>query len=252
MKEKERKSKKIEIIALIIAIIVLIFGFWIYSISREVKIKNKPTVKPSDSDVNIIFSPIQDIEEIEDKEDKKEEETKTSVVGVSNSGDSAGTAEVVSKEESTVANLQVRFTKPGQEVTYTFYSHNKSKYDAYLDTITYANVNGGNFFKQCRAIDPRNTNRYLVSSACESISMIVKAGSNVITDGSVTGIKDHKLPSGSSEKVVITIKYDKNGTLVDGDFVVEFGSVTLTYLSKVEMEGKSGITNKVGNKKNKK
>ena len=148
MKEKERKSKKIEIIALIIAIIVLIFGFWIYSISREVKIKNKPTVKPSDSDVNIIFSPIQDIEEIEDKEDKKEEETKTSVVGVSNSGDSAGTAEVVSKEESTIANLQVRFTRPGQEVTYTFYSNNKSKYDAYLDTITYANVNGGNFFKQ--------------------------------------------------------------------------------------------------------
>lgn len=252
MKEKDRKSKKFEIIVLIIVIIILLLCFWIYSISRDVKVKDKPTVRPSDSDVNIVFSPIQDIEDVEDKEDKKEEETKTSVVGVSNSGDSAGTAEVVSKEESTIANLQVRFTKPGQEVTYTFYSHNKSKYDAYLDTITYSNVSGGNFFKRCRAIDPRNTNRYLVSSACESISMVVKAGSNAITNGSITGIKDHKLPSGGSEKVVITIKYDKNGTLVDGDFVVDFGSVTLTYLSKVEMEGKSGITNKVGNKKNKK
>ena len=251
MKEKERKSKKFEIIILIIVIIILLLCFWIYLISREVKIKNKPTVRPSDSDVNIVFSPIQDIEDIEEKDEGKET-SKSEIKGVSNSGDSGGTAEVVTNDESTIANLQVRFTKPGQEVTYTFYSHNKSKYDAYLDTITYANVNGGNFFKQCRAIDPKNTNRYLVSSACESISMIVKAGSNVITDGSVTGIKDHKLPSGGSEKVVITVKYDKNGTLVDGDFVVEFGSVTLTYLSKVEMEGKSGVTNKVGNKNNKK
>ena len=251
MKEKERKSKLFEIIILIIAILALLFGFWIFSKSREVVVNEKPTVK--DDDINIVFSPIQDIDDLgEGKDDKKEETAKTEIKGVSNSGESVGTAEVVKNETSTIANLQVRFTKPGQEVTYTFYSHNKSKYEAYLDTITYANVQGGNFFKQCRAIDPKNTNRYLVSSACESISMIVKAGSNVITDGSITGIKDHKLPIGGSEKVIITIKYDKNGTLVDGDFVVEFGSVTLTYLSKVEMEGKTGTTNKVSSKKNKK
>lgn len=251
MKEKERKSKKFEIIALIIAILVLLFCIWAFSRSKEANIKDKPTVKPADSDVNIVFSPIKDIDKIDDKEDGNET-SKTEVAGVSNSGESAGTANVVQNDKSTIANLQVRFTKPGQEVTYTFYSHNTSKYDAYLDTITYANVNGGNFFKQCRAIDPRNTNRYLVSSACESISMIVKAGSNVVTDGSITGIKDHILNSGSSEKVVVTIKYDKNGTLVDGDFVVEFGSLTLTYLSKAEMEGKTGLTNKVSSKKNKK
>ncbi|MBO5120196.1 MAG: hypothetical protein J6C28_00735 [Bacilli bacterium] len=252
MKEKERKSKKFEIIALIIAILVLLFCIWAFSKSREANIKDKPIVKPNDSDVNIVFSPIKDIDKIDDDKDVTEETSKTEVTGVSNSGESTGTAEVVKNEKNTIANIQVRFTKPGQEVTYTFYSHNTSKYDAYLDTITYANVNGGNFFKQCRAVDPRNTNRYLVSSACESISMVVKAGSNVITDGSITGIKDHILSSGSSEKVVVTIKYDKNGTLVDGDFVVEFGSLTLTYLSKTEMEGKNGLTNKVGSKKNKK
>ena len=184
--------------------------------------------------------------ENDDKDKDKGVVSKTEIVGVSNSEESTGTAEVVKNEKATIANLQVRFTKPGQEVIYTFYSHNISKQEAYLDTITYANVNGGNLFKKCKAFDPKNTNSYLVSSACEAISMTVEVGSNVITDGSITGIKNHKLSVGGSEKVVITIKYDKNGALVDGDFVVEFGSVTLSYLSKVETETKS-----VGNKKNK-
>lgn len=236
MKEKERKSKVIEIIALIIAILVLLFCFWAYSKAREVSIKDDADVSPSKEGFNIIFSPVADLDELEDIKDG--EEKVDEVVGVSNSGESVGEAKVVATEEGTLANLQVRFTKPGQEVVYTFYSHNKGQYEAYLDTITYANVKGGNFFKSCRAINPKTTNRYLVSSACEAISMIVKVGDNVITDGSITGIKDHKLETDSSEKVTVTIKYDKNGAAVDGDFLVEFGSLTLTYLSKAEVSSR--------------
>lgn len=229
MKEKDRKSKLFEIIVLIIAILVLLFCFWMYAKAREFKIKEEANVKPSKDDIKIIFSPIKDIDSLKDSGVETDK-----VVGVSNSGESVGEAKVVDTEEGTIADLQVRFTKPGQEVVYTFYSHNTGKYVAYLDTITYTNVKGGNFFKRCSAVNS-NTNRYLVSKACEDISMIVKAGDNVITDGSITGIKDHKLEVGGSEKVTVTIKYDENGTLVDGDFMVEFGSVALTYLSKYEM-----------------
>lgn len=228
MKEKNRKSKVIEIVALVIAILVLLFCFWAYSRAREVTVKDQADVKPNQEDFNIVFTPT-----LEDK-DAEDEEVK-SIVGVSSTGESVGEAQVVKTEEGTIANIQAKFTKPGQEVVYTFYSHNKGKYEAYLSTITYANVKGGNFFKKCSAINPNSTNRYLVSSACEAISMIVKVGNNVVTDGSITGIKDHKLDINSSEKVTITIKYDKSGTQVDGDFTVEFGAVTLTYLSNVEM-----------------
>ena len=231
MKEKNRKKKLVEIIALIIAIIALLIGGIAYYVSWNVKVEEEQKVKPNEEDFDIVFTPTVDDQE------HKEEEVKE-IVGVSSTGESVGEAKVVKTEEGTLANIQAKFTRPGQEVVYTFYSHNKGKYEAYLDTITYANVKNQNFFKVCYAINPNVTNRYLVSSACEAISMEVKVGDSVITKGSVTGIKNHKLDIDSSEKVTITIRYAKNGTLVDGDFVVEFGPVTLTYLSKVEMESR--------------
>lgn len=232
MKEKERKSKLFEIIVLIIAILVLLFCFWMFAKARELKVNEEANVKPGKDDIKVVFLPVADIEKLDDTAIETDK-----VIGVSNSGESVGEAEVVATEEGTIANLQVKFTKPGQEVVYTFYSHNTGKYDAYLDTITYTNVKGWNYFKRCSAVSS-NTNRYLVSRACEDISMVVKVGDNVITNGSITGIKDHKLSIGGSEKVTVIIKYDKNGTLVDGDFIVEFGSVTLTYLSKYVINSK--------------
>lgn len=229
MKEKERRSKLFEIIVLIVAILVLLFCFWMYAKAREFKVKEEANIKPNKEDVKVIFSPTADIDDIKDSSIEIEK-----VTGVSNSGDSVGEAKVSSTESGTIAELQAKFTKPGQEVIYTFYSHNTGKYEAYLDTITYTNVRDWNFFKRCSAVNS-NANRYLVSKACEDISMIVKVGDNVITDGSIIGIKDHKLEINGSEKVTVTIKYDKNGSLVDGDFIVEFGSVVLTYLSKYEM-----------------
>lgn len=231
MKEKNRKKKIIEIVALILAILALIIGGVAYFVSWNVKVEEEQKVKPNKEDFDIVFTPT-----VDDKE-HPEEEVKE-IVGVSSTGESVGEAKVVKTEEGTIANIQAKFTKPGQEVVYNFYSHNKGKYEAYLDTITYANVKNQNFFKVCYAMNPNTTNRYLVSSACEAISMEVKVGDNVITKGSVTGIKNHKLDKDDSEKVTITIRYAKNGTMVDGDFVVEFGPVTLTYLSKLEMESK--------------
>lgn len=232
MKEKERKSKLFEIIVLIIVILVLLFCFWMFAKARELKLNEEANVKPGKDDIKVVFSPVADIDKLNDNSIETDK-----IVGVSNNGESVGEAEVVATEEGTIANLQVKFTKPGQEVVYTFYSHNIGKFEAYLDAITYTNVKGWNYFKRCSSVS-NNTNRYLVSRACEDISMVVEAGDNVITNGSITGIKDHKVAGGGSEKVTVTIKYDRNGTLVDGDFIVEFGSVTLTYLSKYEMNSK--------------
>lgn len=229
MKESKRKSKIIEIVALFLSVLAFIIGIFAFGISSN--IKDKTEVKPEgitgigEEKPSIVFSA---------DEDKKD----TIVSGTTVNGAVAGSAKIITKEDETLANFDVRFTKPGQEVIYTFYSQNKGKVDAYLDTITYANVKGENFFKICSAVNPRTTNRYLVSSACESISMTVKAGDNVITNGSITDIKEHILKSGDKEKIVITIKYDKNGTQVDGDFVVRFGSVTLSYLSESELLNK--------------
>ena len=230
MKDSKRKSKVIEIIALVLSILVFIVGIFVFEISSN--IKDKTEVKPEGitgveaEKPSIVFS--------SDK-DKKD----TIVSGKSINGAIAGSAKIITNEDETLANFDVKFTGPGQEVKYIFYSQNKGKIDAYLDTITYANVKGENFFKICSAVNPKTTNKYLVSSACEAISMTVVVGDNVITNGSITDIKEHILKSGDKEKIVITIKYEKNATQVDGDFVVRFGSVTLSYLSESELLNKS-------------
>lgn len=230
MKESKRKSKVIEIVALVLSILALIIGILAFGCSSDVK--DKAEVKPGEitgigsEKPSIVFS---------SHKDKKD----TIVSGKTVNGAVAGSAKIITKEDETLANFDVKFTKPGQEVIYTFYSHNKGKIDAYLDTITYANVKGENLFKICNAVNQRTTNRYLVSSACESISMTVKVGDNVVTNGSITDIKEHILKSGDKEEIIVIVKYDKNGTQVDGDFVVRFGSVTFSYLSKSELLNKS-------------
>lgn len=228
MKKKNRRTKVIEIVALIITILALLMGFIAFFNSYKLEIEEEPIIKPNDEDFNIVFTPTEQISG----------DITSGVVGISSTGESVGKATIVQNEKGTIANVKVKFTNPGQEVVYTFYSHNKGKYEAYLDTITYADVSGVNNFKKCLAVDYQNTNKYLLSSACESISMVVQVGDNVVTNGSITNIKNHKLGVNASEKVTITIKYDSNGTLVDGDFTVDFGLITLTYLSKAELEAR--------------
>ena len=118
MKEKNRKYKLIEIIVLIIAIIIFLFCFWAYSEARKLKVKGEVDVDviPSMEGVNIVFSPISDL--------SKEEDKNNEIVGVSNSDNVAGTATIINTKKGTVTNLQARFTSPGQEVSYTLYSHN--------------------------------------------------------------------------------------------------------------------------------
>ena len=122
----------------------------------------------------------------------------------------------------------------------TVYAVNKGKYDAYLDSITYTNVNGSNYFKTCEALNEDTTNMNLVSSACEDVNLSVEINGSgngkFVAKGSLIGIENHMLPVGGKEKVIITISYDKNGTYVDGDFIVRFGDVKINYISKLKYE----------------
>lgn len=232
MKEKKRDKKFLEIVALIIALLALLFGVFIYAKARSFNIKEKPTVNPGGTekepvggkDIKILFAPTNELDKlVEDKEIKIE--------GVSNTGENLGEANVINTSSGTVANIKTKFTVPGQSVSYVFYSHNKGLNKVYLDSVIFGNVNGYNYFRKCTVVNPKTTNKGLVSKACESISMTVNIGNDVITNGSKIGIKNHKLDVNNVEKVVITIKYDEKGTPVDGDFIIEFGTVTLTYLS---------------------
>lgn len=223
---KTGKYKLIEGVALIAATVGFTIGFAAFS--GTVDINEKEDYQYNEEDFIINFSA--------SKDNFKQNE----VIGVNGTGQSVGSIGLVDNYQGSIANLQAVFTEPGQTVTYTLYANNIGKYDAYLDSITYSNVNGSSFFKSCEALNENTTNLNLISSACEDVNLNVEVNGSgngkVFTNGSLIEIDNHILPVGGKEKIIITISYDKNGTYVDGDFVVRFGDVKINYLSKLKHE----------------
>jgi hypothetical protein len=141
----------------------------------------------------------------------------------------ATSAAIDNTSDPTISNLSVTFTEPGQKVVYTFYAYNAGQYDAYLKSITYANVTGKTAAKVCTAAS--GTTDTLVQAACDDITVSVKVGDLSEVSGSKASITGHTLAKGAFEQVTVTIEYASNGDRADGDFTVAFGDITLLYSS---------------------
>lgn len=222
--KNSKSSKLIEILALVVAIIGLSIGFAAYSNSLRLA---ELIVGPDEEDFIVTFSSSDFDHESDDV-----------IRGVASGGAIAEDVKIVGEKGNSLANVKVSFSEPGGKVTYTFYAHNEGRHDAFLRTITFENVMGENFPRVCKAVNPKTTNSALVSRACEDISLTIDVGGTIKTMGSIDNITKHSLPVNSKEPVVITIEYASDGERADGSFNVQFGSITLTYLSVNEM----GIT----------
>ena len=123
--------------------------------------------------------------------------------------------------DPTISNLKATFTAPGQSVTYTFYAYNTGQYIAYLNSIVFS----GN--KTCTA--KSGTQQSLVNTACNGISLSIKAGSEAVTTTSIASITGHSLGINNAEEIVVTISYAVGSGVADGDFEVTLPSIVLTY-----------------------
>lgn len=210
--EKRRYSKIIAVVALVLAVVGLTLGFAAFS--NTLTISSSAAVNPSAETFKVQFSSSESALET------------NGVTGVATGGATAGTATVTG---TTVSNLTAGFTAPGQTVSYTFYTHNTGEYEAFLNSITFANVTDQNAAKICAAVDTTKTTASLVSAACEDISVSVTAGATT-ADGSLADISGHSLVAKTGkETVTVTITYAANGDRADGDFNVSFGDVSLVY-----------------------
>ncbi|MBR6690338.1 MAG: hypothetical protein IKL65_03300, partial [Bacilli bacterium] len=144
----------------------------------------------------------------------------------SNLGDPAT---IDNSSNPTISGLNAKFTAPNQSVTYTFYARNTGEFLAYLNYITFANVEGASSNKVCTASD--GTSQALVDQACNGISMSVKVGNLEAVTTSQSSIQNHTLATNTSEVVTVTISYAENAALADGAFNVSFGDVSLIYSS---------------------
>lgn len=217
--EKERNSKIIAIVALLVAVVGVSIGFAAYT--ETLTIKSSASVTPSD-DFHVYLSTT-------DGTQSSGEVTpvvKNGGVVVENptTNTNGPKADAASLSDDTISGLKAYFTAPGQEVTYTFYAHNASDYVAYLNSVVFAEVTSGKT-KKCEAVNAGTTG---VDEACADISVTVKVNNDLFTTTN-TDPTTHSLGKGLYEPVIVTIAYANNQNRANGDFNVTFGDITLTY-----------------------
>ncbi len=211
--EKNKSSKIIAIIALIVAVIGLSLGFAAFS--SILTIQSSADVTPSESDFKVVFATTDD---------------EGSEVTATTTGEGA-TADNATISDTKITGLKAKFTKPGQSVTYTFKAKNESDYDAYLKSINIANAAEGETSIKCTA---GTGDAGLVAKACNGIKVTVTVGEGggknaMAVNESNTAIDSHLLDKKIGTEPV-TVKIEYTGTdVADGTFTVAIGDITLNY-----------------------
>lgn len=208
---EDRRIRIIAIVALIVGVIGLSIGFSAFT--RNLKIENDNTTVNQKNNLSVLFS--SSIDDVE---------TDPIIGSVSpiSSGASATNANIDNGDGSSprISGLSATFTEPGQKVTYEFYARNTSDYVAYLKNISFDGT------KICNAIN--GTTQSTVDNACEGISLNIKVGNETATN-ITKAVSDHPLSENESEKIIIDIEYTEGSKTANGDFTVNFGSITLNY-----------------------
>ena len=214
--EKNRNAQVIAIVALVVAVLGLSVGF--ASFSNVLNIQANANVKPDSSTLNVDFSSSIDSVTVAEITPTA---TPNSIVTTN--------ATIDNSADPTISNLNATFTEPGQSVVYKFYAYNAGELNAYLKSIVYANVAGGNATKVCTAKE--GTTDALVQKACENILVKVKVGNELETATGKASITGHSLAKKTGEMITVTLEYAAGAERTDGDFSVAFGNITLNYSS---------------------
>ena len=213
--KKDRSAQVIAIIALFFAVIGLSLGFAAFS--QTLTIHSSAEVKPDQTAFNVKFS---------SSEESLATEEITGVTG----GEAGATADPATISGTEISGLKAKFTKPGQDVTYTFYVRNEGEYDAYLKSITYKNASETGTSINCKP--GSDTDAGLVATACNGMKVTVTVNSTETTTESNSSISEHKLAKGAGEEVKVKIEYASGSGIADGDFTVEIGDIELLYKSQ--------------------
>ena len=205
--EKERQSKVLAIVALVVAVAGLSLGFAAFS--QTLSITSLADVTPNKGEVFVV---------------EFEGDSTNTVAGVGSEGATAEAATI--ENGTTLSGIKAHFTAPGQTVTYTFKAANNGAIEAFLNKVTFTAAETA----KCTAKAGDNgASATTMARACGNITVKVSVGG---TEFSTTQdvSNTHSLAVGDDETVIVTITY--GGTpaeQADGDFDVNLGSISLKY-----------------------
>ena len=200
--EKDSNTKRLIIIALLLALLACCFGFAALSNTVDIDEGKKEASYAVFKGGVLSINP------------NKPENGK--VFPTSKGGAKADPATLT---ENGIININVHFTKPGQSATYSFFGVNPTKNTSFLNSIYFAD-------KQCTA--KGGVDSSFVQAACDDIEMIITV-KNDSFNKTVEEIDFHPLEKESNEPITVTIKYKDKGVVPDGSFNVDFGTSTITY-----------------------
>ena len=215
MEKKKNKWDLVVLIALLISVTGITLGF--AAISRYIVIQSNTKVKYNEYDFKVQFS------------SNKNGISQPIVIPITYPRNLKATNAYIdnSGKDSVIRNLSAEFTGPGQSATYSFYAYNSGKYEAYLKSINFNNIEEKETNKICTAIG--TTDQAIVDKTCDDINIIVKVGKEHPTSSTVKNISNHILLRNNPEPVIVTIYYDEEAEVIDGNFSVKFGEITLQY-----------------------
>ena len=200
--ERKNNSKRLAILALLLALLALAFGFAAFS----------KTVDLLDDTKEVSYAMFRGgVLSIKPNKPENGKVYPTSTGGA--------LADPATLTENGIININVHFTAPGQSATYSFYGINPTKVATFLNSVYFGD-------KECHVGE--NATAASIEKACKDIVMTVSVKNDSFKE-TVEEIDNHILAAKSNEPISVTIKYLNSGYKADGSFSVDFGDSTLTY-----------------------
>ncbi|MBO5121409.1 MAG: hypothetical protein J6C28_06995 [Bacilli bacterium] len=221
---KNRKTKFVIMITLMVAISAMSLGFAVFS--ATLNISSSASVTPSSDDFKLHLH-----NQTTHTSDLLSQ--KVNIVGY-NGAIVDSSVKYLPLSALIIPNYNINFTEPGQYVEVKAYIVNEGYYDAYLGDIIYNNVEGTDSFISCTVPSDSGASQALVDAACDDFTVTVDIDGNLITEDEPY-LYEYVLPQGEAASLTIRFIYDANGDRADGAFDVQFGSITIDF-STVERE----------------
>ena len=152
------------IILLLLLIIALSVGFALFT--SQLRVQSTATVTPDPTAFKVVFST----------------SSTSSVEGTPIYGGVA-TGGSINKDATTISDLNAKFTAPGQEATWKFYSYNSGEYEAFLNKVILGRI----------TCNPDGADPAKVAEAAKHLNIKISVGGQTYT-ASDENINTHTLP----------------------------------------------------------
>ena len=238
--KRNNKEKILSIIALVIALSGLTIGFAAFSSTLTISSSATVTPNPDDFDINIYgFKDIESLNKIYQDRIILDEYLDASKSIGSNYGRTNSTAsgtdaiiDNITKNQIEIKNMQITFKEPDSQYNYLYVIKNEGNYPAYLPTYL-SPTEDGKYPQYMQTggecIAKAGTSQSLVDEACKSINVIGGIMDKDTLQGVITDVPYYTILPNHQPLLCFSFRYEKDGAVADGDFDIEFPTVTLTF-----------------------